>query len=98
MKRRDVGIADQNFRVVLEDLGIEMWQKTNRAVTARTCNDRVHLRVHPHLHEALGASLILTAREARWAVDFRIEQNPESRALQSADAALQPAGFRRVGG
>src|SRR6266576_3359378 len=90
MQRRDIGVADERLWIQPEDSGLEIRQHAHGAVTSGPADDRADPRIEPHAHQTFGAALIFGAAEPAQLLDFGIEDDTETGALERLHAAHEP--------
>src|SRR3954469_25275953 len=98
VERGDVRVADERFRVALEDSRLEVGDHADRTVATRTADDCLDPGIQPHAHEVLCAALVLSSGEAAQRGDLGIEEHRVARALERLHSAREPTDAWRVRG
>jgi hypothetical protein len=82
MQRRDVAVADEDFRVGADAPVIEPREQSPRAVAAADANDGFDLAVGEHLHQVAGAVAVAAGQEAPAVADLRGQFGFKAEALE----------------
>jgi hypothetical protein len=99
VQRRDIAVSDQGFRVLADEIEIEIRQDPRRAPAAAHAHDGVHVGIGEHLVHTVRAGLVV-AREIAVAVQdvvcpFRLQAEIGKRLLDQLDGEGLPGGRGR---